>query len=188
MIFYGVAKQIETYSIDLFRLSNSVHEYQFDFNDSFFELFDQTLIQKGEGKVILELDKSDRLLRLNFHIQGSIQLTCDRSLEEFDEPIDIDNKLLIKYGDVSEELSDEIIVIPRETQSLNVAQFIYEYILLSVPMKCLHPKFRNEEEEDDFDDAPKLVYSSEDSKEENEVDPTIEDPRWNKLKEIRKNN
>lgn len=188
MNFYGVATQIETYSIDLFRLSNSVHDYQFDFDDSFFELFDQTLIQKGAGSVSLELEKTDRLLRLNFNIQGSIGLTCDRSLEEFDESINLDYKLLIKYGELSEELSEDIIVIPRESQSINVAQYMYEYIALSVPMKCLHPKFRDEEEEYDFDDEPKMVYSSEQSTEANEEDSNVEDPRWNKLKEIRKNN
>jgi len=164
------------YNIDIFKLSNSSHQYDFEFDDSFFDLFEESLVEKGNGKVSLVLLKSDSFIQLKFEITGEIELVCDRSLEPFWNKLELKNKLLLKFGDDWEELSDEILMMPRGEQTINVAQYIYEFIGVSIPMKKLHPKFNNEDEEDDF------LYSSEDS---NEDDNSTIDPRWKKLKDLK---
>ncbi len=163
------------YNIDIFKLSNSSHQYNFDFDDSFFDLFEDSLVDKGNGKVDLVLLKSDSFMELKFEMSGEIELVCDRSLEPFWFKLDLKNRLLLKFGDDWEELSDEILMMPRGEQTINVSQYIYEFIGVAVPMKKLHPKFNNEEEEEDF------FYSSEDG---NDDDMPI-DPRWKKLKDLK---
>lgn len=164
---------LRTYNIDIFKLSNSKHDYQFEIGDSFFEAFENSPIKVGNATAEVELNKSATLIEVNFKVRGKVVLTCDRSLEEFEEEIDILNKLIFKYGDKWEELSDEIIVMPHDEQGLNVAQYIYEYVILALPIKKIHPKYRDQEDEG-------VVYSSviEDNKTDNN------DPRWNKLKDL----
>ena len=164
------------YNIDIFKLSNRSHQYDFGFDDGFFDMFEDSLVTKGNGNVNLNLLKSDSFMELKFEITGKIELVCDRSLEPFWFDIDLKNKLLLKFGDDWEEISDEILMMPRNEQRLNVAQYIYEFIGVSIPMKKLHPKFNDEDEIDDF------VYSSEDSEEE---DTGSTDPRWKKLKDLK---
>ena len=163
------------YSIDIFKLSNSSHQYKFEFDDSFFDLFEESLVHKGDGKVDLILLKSDSYIQLEFEIEGKIELVCDRCLEPFWFELTLKNKLLLKFGVKWEEISDEILMIPRDEQTINVAQYIYEFIGVSIPMKKLHPKFDNEDEKDNF------IYSSNDSN----VDKMTIDPRWKKLKDLK---
>ncbi len=166
----------QNYNIDIFKLSNSSHQYEFDFDDSFFSLFEGSLVNEGSGKIDLSLLKSDLFIELKFEITGKVELICDRSLEPFGFDIAIKNKLLLKFGDNWEELSDEILMMPRNEQTINVAQYIYEFIGVAIPMKKLHPKFNNEDDEDEF------IYSSEES---NESEQTATDPRWKKLKDLK---
>lgn len=163
------------YNIDIFKLSNSSHQYDFQFDDNFFDLFEASLVDKGSGKIDLILLKSDSFIELKFEITGKIELVCDRTLEPFWFELKLSNKLLLKFGEEWEEISDEILMMPRGEQTINVAQYIYEFIGVSIPMKKLHPKFNAEDENDDF------IYSSEDV---NENDKSI-DPRWRKLKDLK---
>ncbi len=162
------------YNIDIFKLSNRSHQYSFDFDDSFFDMFEGSFVTKGKGKADLELLKSDTFIELKFKIVGNVELVCDRSLEPFGFQLDIKNKLLLKFGDDWEEISDEILMMPRNEQTINVSQYIYEFIGVSIPMKKLHPKFNEEDEEDEF------IYSSDDSNEN-----VSTDPRWKKLKDLK---
>ncbi|MCF6353248.1 MAG: DUF177 domain-containing protein [Cyclobacteriaceae bacterium] len=166
----------QDYNIDIFKLSNSSHQYEFDFDDSFFSLFEGSLVSKGSGKIDLDLLKSDSFIELKFEITGKVELICDRSLAPFWFDIAIKNKLLLKFGDDWEELSDEILMMPGNEQTINVAQYIYEFIGVAIPMKKLHPKFNNEDDEDEF------VYSSEESSENEQI---ATDPRWKKLKGLK---
>ena len=87
---------------------------------------------------------------------------------------------MFKYDQEEKELTEEIVLISRERASLDVGQYLYELIGVSVPIKRLHPKFQNDDlEESDI----QLVYSSPIEKTENEEDAI--DPRWEKLKKLK---
>lgn len=116
----------------------------------------------------------------DFQIDAEVELICDRSLEPFMFPIKKSENLLIKFGEEDVELGDEIISIHRDTQSLNIAQNIFEYLTISIPMKKLHPKFEGEEETDE------LIYSSDDFVEEEEENEETLDPRWEALRNLKK--
>jgi uncharacterized metal-binding protein YceD (DUF177 family) len=171
---------LRLFNIDIFNLSNQSHEFDFDFDNNFFEEFDNSLVEKGSGKVHVILSKSETMINMEVDINGKIELVCDRSLEKFDYPIQSKHELILKFGDEWQELSEQITIIPRDSERINVAQFIYEYIGLSVPMKKLHPKFQGEGQGDE----PELIYSSLENDKENKSG-TI-DPRWSKLKDLKK--
>ncbi|MBB6001627.1 DUF177 domain-containing protein [Arcicella rosea] len=204
---------LNTFRIDIFRLENKHYVHEFEGGDEFFVALEQDLIEKGHFKTTVTLDKSEVMIQLLYHIVGSVELTCDRSLDTFDFPVDITQKMILKFSDHTEEITDELMLIDRNTQYINVAQDIYEFIGLQIPMKKLHPRFQVEEEtflsdfdedddsDEDFedlvwedDDEGEIVYStstadSEDDDEEeqsSEDEPEI-DPRWAILKKLNNN-
>lgn len=172
-------KALESFNIDIFNLSNGSHDYHFEITDAFFELFPGELVTRGGGDVNLVLIKSDTMIDLSFKINVVVVLECDRSLELFDYKIDLTKGLILKFGDEEYEQDDEIIVIPHDKQRINVAQHIYEFIGLAIPMKKLHPKFKDEDVGDE------IIYSSDADSEKEDNDDEAIDPRWSKLKNLK---
>jgi uncharacterized metal-binding protein YceD (DUF177 family) len=170
------------FGVNIIGLSNTVHQFDFEIGDQFFRKYGTDLLSKGKFRADVELNKHETFIEADFKIQGTATLTCDRSLEEFDFPVKIHHPVVFKYGDHDEELSDEIIMIHRDTATLELGQYIYEFLVLALPMKRLHPKFQQEETHGDENDEGKIVYSSD--KESEQKGEEI-DPRWNILKKLK---
>ncbi|WP_242919343.1 YceD family protein [Pontibacter liquoris] len=183
-------KKLREYEIGIAKLSDKTHTYAFELNDAFFELFGSELILGGNLLANVTLDKTETLLTFHFDIKGHVRLTCDRSLEEFDQPLEVQQTFRIKYGPENAELDDDLWQITSGTQSINIAQHLYDYIALSLPMKKLHPRFVQEMAEEEEDDNDILIYSSgthsqagdEDSEDGDDDDGT--DPRWDALRNL----
>ncbi|HEX8545473.1 MAG TPA: DUF177 domain-containing protein [Cytophagaceae bacterium] len=172
------------FDIDIVRLSNKIHYFDYKIDSAFFNDFEDSFIHKGDLDVKMTLDKSDAHIITEFTINGNVELSCDRSSDLFDYHIESTNKLIFKYGDEFAELTDEIVTIPKDAQKINVAQYIYEFIGLSVPIKKIHPRFSTEDE--DPTEETLLIYST--ASPEAEVEEDQVDPRWELLKNIKNNN
>jgi uncharacterized protein len=171
---------VNLFSVNIVGLSLSKHSFEFELGKVFFQQYQSELVSEGTLKAIVELDKHETFIEAVFEIKGTVRLTCDRSLEEFDFPIATRAKLVYKYGDENKEISEEVVMIHRDSASLDLGQPMYEYITLAVPMKKLHPRFQ--EEEDDSEEG-KLVYTSSDDSKDNDEDGSV-DPRWEILKKL----
>ncbi len=171
---------MKEFSINIIGLSKKTHIFDFKLSDSFFEKYGKEVISGGDFDVRIVLDKRETFIEIDFNISGKTSLVCDRSLEPFDYQIEETRKIVFKYGDEAKEVSDEIVIITRDQDSIDIGQFIYEFIVLAIPIKKLHPKFQNEVSEEDETEV-KIVYSTEEAKEEKE---NI-DPRWEKLKKLK---
>lgn len=175
--------KLGAYNINIVGLSNKVHHFNFEFGDEFFRKYGTDIVSRGNFMVDVALDKHETFIETDFDIRGAVTLTCDRSLEPFDYPIAITRKMLFKYGEADEEITDEIMTISRDTVSLELGQFIYEFIALAIPLKKLHPRFQHEEDDAENSEG-KIVYSSSDEPTETKNGEEI-DPRWNKLKKLK---
>ncbi len=168
-------KNSRRYKIEIFGLSNDTHSFEFEFDNEFFSEFENSLISEGKGTCNVDLVKSDSMLDLNLKIEGTVELVCDRSLEKFNYPIAVNQEVIYKYGDEDRELSENVFVITKDAQEINISEFLYESISLEIPMKKLHPKFKDDSESDE------LIYSSDvEDDDKNEVDP-----RWEALKKLK---
>lgn len=189
-------KALKRYDIDIFMLSNEKHEYEMEVDEEFFDIFEDSFVDKGKGKIKIELDKSEMMIQVLIKGKGDIELVCDRSLDNFDHPFDFAEKIIFKYGEEADEIDDGLYIITKGTQKINLAKEIYDYIGLSIPMKKLHPRFQEEEYESDHEVEGKLVYTSIDSIDEENSDKHLNieeesedvDPRWNILKKLKDNN
>ncbi len=175
-----VDKIISNFDIAIHGLEDKTHEYDFEGSDSFFKAFEQDYIENGNFKAHVSLEKTSLLLRLKFNIVASIHMQCDRSFESFTEHFNLEKKYIYKFGDKPEVLSDEMEVIPHGVTKINVSQHIFDFISLQIPMKKLHPKFRNEV---GGNEEGIMVYS--DSSKKTEVENESIDPRWADLLKLK---
>lgn len=191
-------KDLRVYSIAIQALEDKQYLYDFEGDKSFFAAFEQELIEEGSFKAHVILEKSSTMIRLKFHIVGSVQLVCDRSLENYWESFEIRENYIVKFGDRAEIIADAIEIIPFGTADIDISQHLLDFIILSLPMKRIHPDLRDPEEDEDDDVTAIWVYSdgvtedeevddtqdtSEDVKEQAEIDP-----RWAALQKWKNNN
>lgn len=138
--------------------------------------------QKIEGvfdanlSVTVHFVKQVDLHTLSIQLKGMVAVECDRCLEIFDLPIEMNQDMIVKIGEPTDELADEenvIIVSPEETE-FGISSVIYEMIMLSLPLKKVHKS-----EKDCNSDM--MTYLKQSKKVKKEVKT---DPRWDSLKNI----
>lgn len=170
------------YKIQFGGLSLGEHQFEFEVTQKFFEQFKDSEITKANVQVKANLIKQNSLMHILFSFEGTVNLNCDRCLINYDCPISGQEKLVIKYGN-PEESNDEILVLKEGVEEANFAQYLFEYIELSIPSR----KVPCEDEELDIDvecDEDTLAKFNELKIEE---EPS-ENPEWDKLKNIKFNN
>ena len=167
---------METYRVNIQGLTNKIHHFDFDLGDAFFRKYRTGLVSEGNLTAKVTLNKHETFIESDFNIVGSVTLICDRSLDQFEYPIEIDQKIIFKFGHEDSEISEDVQMINFNTEILELGQFMYEFIELSVPMKKLHPRYNEESDQEG------IVYSSDTDEETDNIDP-----RWEILKNLKKN-
>ena len=169
------------YVINFGSLASGEHEFEFVINDSFFKRFENSVIEKGSVDVLIVLEKKDKMLLLDFTMEGTVTVQCDRCLEDLDLDIEGYNELIVKIGDEKEELSDTVVVISSKEYEIDVAQFLYEYLTLMIPMRNVHDENENGQKCD-----PEVLKELEKHITHETPEPPS-DPRWDALKNINLN-
>lgn len=175
---------MKKYRVAFAGLKQGSHLFEYEIDRKFFDEFELSPIRTGAVDVKMELLKQEVLLILDFSIEGVVNVQCDRCLEEYEQHIKGSNRLIIKFGEESYEESDEIVVIDRDAQEIDVAQYIYEFINLLVPLKKVHP---DDKEGNSLCNKEVLKKLKELSIEEESSKKEEIDPRWEALKKLYKN-
>jgi uncharacterized protein len=158
------------------------HDFVFDIDDKFFDGFEGSEIHKGTINVEVILDKKASMLEFDFSLNGSVLVSCDVCLDNVEIPIEYDTKLFARFGDVTEEQTDEIIVLSHAEHEINVAQYIYEFCHLSLPYRRVHPADKDGNSTCNKEMLKKLEeYIVHEDHEET-------DPRWDDLKNLLNHN
>lgn len=124
------------------------HHFEYQISKEFFEDFDYDEFQNSDIKVSLVLDKKSNMLELDFKHKGTVNVPCDLTSEDFDLPIKGKMKLIVRFGDEFNNDNEELLILPHGEYELDVSQYIYEMIALSVLAKtsssrCKRRKFTN---------------------------------------------
>ncbi len=172
---------LNTYSINYKGLKLGKHHFEFEINDKFFEQYPEGEIGKGSLSVNIELYKQNTMLELNIEIVGSIQVNCDRCLEPFSFPINYNGNLFVKFGHETNIENDELWIIGESEYEINLAQYFYESITLSIPISKFHGMEGTKKSECNKDMLQRIV------KKDLQKDSTEIDPRWSKLKGLTEN-
>jgi uncharacterized metal-binding protein YceD (DUF177 family) len=132
---------LRAFDIPFVGLKSGVHHFNYEIDNSFFQNFKESLVTNCKARIDLSLDKEESFFLLDFQIDGTVNVICDRCGELFDISIENEQRLLVKFGEITDENEgdDDVIFISRNETLLNVAQLIYEFINLSVPLHKVHP-------------------------------------------------
>ena len=119
------------------------HELCYILDAVFFANFEQSYISEANIEVKVEADKQENLIDLAFHVGGTIPAVCDRTLKPYEQVIENQFFLKIKYATEAYE-DDEVIYVSREQSELNIAHHLYEFAVLSLPKQFIHPDHRKD--------------------------------------------
>lgn len=127
----------------LFRgLKSGTYEYSFDINNSLIAHFDAESLGvfAASGKATALLTKRSNMMLINISTDATVQVECDICLDKFETKSTHQGELTVKFGDESDDQLDEIIVVGANEDILNVAQFLYEYVIFGLPFQKVHPE------------------------------------------------
>jgi uncharacterized metal-binding protein YceD (DUF177 family) len=174
----------ELFIIPFKGLSVGTHLFEWTIDKGFFTAYEMSEIDHADINVQVTLIKHDQFLEIDFLLEGWAEVPCDRCLDPLSLDIKTEAKLYVKFGDASSGEEDpgdghDVIILPPDEDKLNVAQYLYEYAHLGLPIKRVHPDDSSGKSmcnEDMISHLEKYLV-----KEKN--NPDI-DPRWNDLKNI----
>ena len=170
---------LEQYRLELKTLPLGEHEFNFVLDDDYFKAIGSEEITKGDVNATITVTKTAHNITLDIDLLGEVTTTCDRCLDPLKIDIDAVETLYISFGDTYQEESDDQITIPEDEEYFDISWILYEYVVLSLPLKKVH------EEGECNPEMIKILHQHEgtiaDTKttEENKVDP-----RWASLKDI----
>ncbi len=191
-------------------LKTGTHLFEFDITDSFFDGIEDSIIQRGNVHVRLELEKKEQMLVGIFDVEGLVTTSCDRCTDPIDVDIEGEYQIVYKFGGDPSE-NEGLIVLEEQAFELDVKMNIYELIAVSLPVRTIHDKedcnpemialldkylinSLDEDEDDDFDDDDfdddDFDDDDDDSDDDNSDDDDDKkdnddiDPRWSILKNL----
>jgi len=174
-------KQLSEFLIPFIGLKLGKHQFEYQINKAFFEDFDYDEFEDSDIKVNVVLEKKSTIMELAFKHKGTVNVPCDLTGELFDLPVKGKIKVVVQFGEQFNNDNEELLILPHGEHQLDLKQYIYEMIVLSVPLKKTHPGIKDGTLQTPALDKLKelTVQSQKQSIKEEETDP-----RWDKLKKL----
>lgn len=169
--------KFRNYDVAFSGLKTGKHEFKFEVEQAFFDLF-ETEQEFSGAKIDVDvlLEKHSTFLDFLIKIHGTVNLVCDITSETFTHPIENEIKFLVKFGEEYDDSNEEVITIPQGDSAFNISQASYEAVILSIPMKKISPNVK----EEDFELIEKFSPKEIEEEENHEIDP-----RWEALKKLK---
>ncbi|HEY2726128.1 MAG TPA: DUF177 domain-containing protein [Parafilimonas sp.] len=128
------------YEIAFVGLKPGLHYFNYSIEDKFFANYEKQEFSNCKANIKLELDKKNGFMLLKFDVDGTVDVSCDRcgnplTLQLWDE-----FKVMVKLVDNPEEMNEQeedpdVYYINRGESHLYLADLIYEFINLSIPLQ-----------------------------------------------------
>ena len=112
----------------------------------FFESFGNSEILDADLTALVEVEKSGQYIGIDCNVSGEVSVACDRCLDPLSVPVDTTARLSIKFGKGEASVQDEndtpereIVQVSDADADFDLAQVIYDYVCLSLPVLRMHP-------------------------------------------------
>lgn len=171
--------KLKEFNIPFSGLKLGKHEFVYEIENAFFESFDYQEFNGALIQVKAILEKMNTMMELKIKAKGTVNVDCDLTGEPYDQPISSDLQLVVKFGEEYNDEDDEILIIPHGEHQFNIAQYIYEMLVLAVPQKRVHPGVADGTLKSDILDKLEELQPKE---KKEQTDKT--DPRWDDLKKL----
>ena len=168
----------EILKIDLKELKEGVSTLDFSLGDAYFDSLDEDEIKRGDICVSVDVKRTENYFELNIHTEGTVVIPCDICLDDMDQAIETDDRLIVKFGEEYSE-DDDLITIDEREGTLDLAWFIYEFIALNIPAKHVHTPGKCNAA------MIKVLEEHSATRSSGEDEETAVDPRWNELEKLK---
>lgn len=165
-------------------LGFGTHHFEFEITDKFFESLEYSEIDRVNVLINVEFVKQNNVMTLNFHAKGTVGITCDRCVGDYDIPIENTDSMYLKNGDPSES-NESIIVLPQGETKVDLTEYFYELIAVALPIRRVPCEIDAEKYKCDEETLKKLKDLS---VEEEPGEKTQDSNVWDELKKIKFNN
>ncbi|WP_373018790.1 DUF177 domain-containing protein, partial [Muriicola sp.] len=127
------------FTIPFSGLKLGAHTFEYQIDNTFFESFEYFEFNETDIMVMVQFNKTSTVMELEMKAKGTVNVACDLTNEPYDQEVNAFLPLVVKFGDAFNDEDDEILVIPHGEHQFNIAQYIYEMLVLAVPQKRIHP-------------------------------------------------
>jgi len=172
-------KDLKEFDITFVGLKDGMNQFDYKIENKFFDFFEYDEFYSSNINIRLLFNKKATMFELGFTFLGWVEIACDVTNELFQQPIETSIDLIVKFGDEFNDENEELLIIPYSDFKLNVAQYIYEAIVLALPLKRIHPGVNDGTLHSEVLEKLKELEIKEKESSSEEIDP-----RWNKLKNI----
>ena len=176
-------KKLNDFLIPFIGLKLGKHQFEYQISKEFFDNFDYDEFESANIKVNVAFEKKSTLMELNFKHKGTIHVSCDLTNEMFDMPIKGKMKLVVQFGEEFNNDNDELLILPHGEHQIDISQFIYEMIVLSIPLRRVHPGIKDGSLKSEVLDKLNELKVKEKKTDKIQKEENI-DPRWDKLKQL----
>jgi len=174
--------ELKEFFIPFSGLKLGKHEFEYTINNTFFESFGYEEFNASSINLKAVLNKMNTMMELDIKASGSVNVNCDLTSEAYNQEIDSDLQLVIKFGEEYNDEDDEILILPHGEYQFNISQYAYEMLVLAVPQKRVHPGVLDGTlQSDALDKLEELQPKALEDTKENKEDT---DPRWDGLKKL----
>jgi uncharacterized metal-binding protein YceD (DUF177 family) len=162
-------------------LKEGKHDFSFKIDEQLFVEYGEMEISKADVKIDVVLDKKASHLVFSFQINGKLKSICDRCLGPLDLEISDSQNLYVNFGEETSDITDidDTMILARSEDKIDLAKHFYDYIVLNLPIKKIHPDDENGESTCDEEMLQKL----DEFKDQNDLNNET-DPRWDQLKNL----
>jgi DUF177 domain-containing protein len=160
------------------------HTYIYDIDDRFMQerVVDESF-ENWDARITLVFDKHESFFMLHFDVDGNVTVPCDRCGDEFKLRLWDEFDLVVKLmGDDAEKIEDEddVVFIPRSETVIDISNWLYEFLTLSIPLQHIHP-----DKEDGTSGCNPQALNLLDKLSETVEEPAV-NPLWKGLENIKK--
>lgn len=155
---------LSPYSIPIKGLKVGFHSFNFVVDSSFFALFQDSPIGDSSLEFSVELDRRSDMLLFDFGMSGYVRVECDRCTADINMPLEDERQLIVKFGDAEGETEDEVVFIHPDTSEFNLASYLYEFAVLSLPITNVYDCQEDAEPPCNFEVLKRLSQDGDDDK------------------------
>ena len=130
---------LKQFIIALPTLGEGHHEYEMKVDGSFFSSRGNEEVKDADVTAYVDIDVCHGAYKIGITCQGWIDIPCDRCLDPMRHEVDDDYDVTVRYGEEYDETEDTII-IPEDEVKFDLSSLIADTILLSIPLRHVHPE------------------------------------------------
>ena len=131
--------EMTLFSYNLGTMSALREELSFHIGNQFFEGKAYSLVRQGSVDVKVQIAKKASSFEVTISLEGYVLSTCTRCNGELKLNVSSVNTFEVKLSDMTVDGSDAVLV-NREVGILDLEPHIYDYIVLSIPERHVHPE------------------------------------------------